>query len=124
MIRAVRLQNAVGFTYKEDLAYGNVIQGGYPVDCKADKGLSWPLYLAKGAIADYKEQSCGFDGCPVTWGPTIGNTSHAQMNVAATEAGAEGFTYQDSLKYGAVMIGKYPEGCKSGKGLSWPLYLK
>ena len=123
MVEAARLANAVGFTYKKELRYGKVIQGAYPQGCKSDKSLSWPLYLAKGAEANYVEQSYGFNGCPVKFGPLIRNTNRTAMNIAAKAAGAKGYTFKDSLQYGEVMIGDYPSGCKSSKSLSWPLYL-
>lgn len=124
MVRAARQQNAIGFTLQSELHYGKVILGAYPETCKSDKGLSWPLYLAKGAMADYKRQDFGFDGCDVTFGPLITDTNRTAMNVTANEAGAVGYTFQQELKYGKILIGSYPSGCKSPSGMSWPLYLQ
>jgi len=124
MEEAAHLAGAVGFAYNPSLGYGSVLVGAYPQHCQSDPSLSWPLYLARGAMAQYPEQSFGYSGCDVNWGPLIRNTNLTAMIVAAEQAGASGFTFQDSLGFGYVMVGSYPSGCRSSPTLSWPLFLK
>jgi len=72
----------------------------------------------------YKKMDFGFDFCGVQFGDVMRGVSEDDMIRLATEAGAEGFTYQPKLKYGSLIIGSYPAGCKSPAEMSWPLYLK
>lgn len=123
MIMAARLANAIGFAFQPSLAYGSLITGDYPLGCKSAPGGSWPLYLAKGSQAQYVQQSFGFDGCNVKFGPLQQNTTRELMNVLASQAGAVGFTFKESLGYGNVIVGPYPPSCKSDPNMSWPLFL-
>ena len=72
----------------------------------------------------YKKMDFGFNNCSVQFGDVMRGVSEDDMIRLATEAGAEGFAYHPSLKYGSLIIGSYPAGCKSPANLSWPLYLK
>ncbi|MFT7526297.1 MAG: hypothetical protein ACI9LY_001442 [Arenicella sp.] len=72
----------------------------------------------------FKQQSFGFNACPVQFGELVENTSEAEMVEKAYAAGANGFTFQSQLKYGKLMIGDYPFPCESQANLSWPIYLK
>ena len=123
LIVAARLANAIGFSYQPSLNYGSVITGDYPLGCKSPANRSWQLYLADGSQAQYAPAKFGYNGCKVNFGPLQQNTTRELMNVLATEAGAVGFTYKESLGYGRVIIGKYPKGCESAPNMSWPLYL-
>lgn len=66
----------------------------------------------------------GYNDCPVQFGELKKGVSKGDMVRMASEANAEGFTYHPSLRYGNLMIGKYPDGCRSRSSLSWPLYLR
>ena len=72
----------------------------------------------------YTKVDFGFNNCNVQWGEQLSEVSEADMVKLATEANANGFTYHPSLNYGSLMVGYYPEGCKSPANESWPLYLK
>lgn len=72
----------------------------------------------------YQKMDFGFNGCKVAWGPLQTNVSEATMVKLATDANANGFTYQPQLNYGQLLIGNYPMDCKSPANMSWPLYLK
>ena len=72
----------------------------------------------------YKRMDFGFDNCDVHFGELKTGVSEADMIRMATTDGAEGFTYHPSLKYGKLIIGDYPKGCKSSPQMSWPLYLR
>ncbi len=74
--------------------------------------------------ASYKRMDFGFNGCDVPFGELKTGVSEADMVRLATAAGVKGFAYQPSLKYGRLIIGDYPKGCRSPANLSWPLYLK
>lgn len=123
MAEAARLANAIGFTYKDTLHYGKLIVGEYPLGCRADPSLSWPLYLAEGSQAQYAKADFGYDGCNVNFGPLMENTTRELMNVAATQAGATAFTFKDTLGYGKLVIGAFPPNCHSDPSMSWPLFL-
>jgi hypothetical protein len=72
----------------------------------------------------YKKMSFGFNGCDVKFGDLKKGVRKDYMIRLATKVDAEGFTYHPSLKYGKLIIGDYPKGCKSPSNMSWPLYLK
>jgi len=72
----------------------------------------------------YKRMDFGYNNCDVHFGELKTGVSEADMIRLATTDGAEGFTYHPSLKYGRLIIGDYPKGCKSPPNLSSPLYLK
>ena len=72
----------------------------------------------------YKRMDFGYNGCDAQFGELKKGVSEADMVRFATAAGAKGFTYHPSLKYGKIMIGEYPQGCKSSANMSWPLFLK
>jgi hypothetical protein len=72
----------------------------------------------------YQKMDFGFNKCNVEFGELKRGVSETDMKRLATDAGAEGFTYQPMLKFGKLIIGAYPTGCKSPSNLSWPLYLK
>ena len=83
-----------------------------------------PISNDPSKAASYKKMDFGFNNCSVQFGDVMRGVSEDDMIRLATEAGAEGFAYHPSLKYGSLMIGSYPAGCKSPTNLSWPLYLK
>ena len=72
----------------------------------------------------YKKVSFGYNGCDVKFGDLKKRVSEDYMIRLATKFDAVGFTYHPSLRYGQLIIGDYPQGCKSRSNLSWPLYLK
>ncbi|WP_424101254.1 hypothetical protein [Moorena producens] len=123
MVKLATEANANGFTYHPSLNYGRIMVGDYPEDCKSPANESWPLYLV---VPDqsYTKVDFGFNNCNVQWGEVLSGVSEADMLKLATEANANGFTYHPSLNYGSIMVGDYPEGCKSPTNESWPLYLK
>ena len=72
----------------------------------------------------YNKMSFGYNKCNVKFEKKL----HEQVSLddmikLAHKANAKGFTYQSELQYGYLMIGEYPEGCKSPAGESWSLYL-
>ncbi|MCI5159292.1 MAG: hypothetical protein D3906_12835, partial [Candidatus Electrothrix sp. AUS1_2] len=71
----------------------------------------------------YQEQNFGFDGCQVNWGGLFSNITLDEMINKARESNAKGFTYHPLLKYGKLMAGDFPAGCRSPKTDSWPLFL-
>ncbi|NEO51169.1 MAG: hypothetical protein F6K55_46690 [Moorea sp. SIO4A3] len=121
MVKLATEANANGFTYHPSLNYGRIMVGDYPEGCQSPANESWPLYLKN---VSYKKMDFGFNKCNVQWGELLSGVSEADMVKLATEANANGFTYHPSLNYGSIMVGDYPEGCKSPANLSWPLYLK
>ncbi len=76
------------------------------------------------AASLYRRMDFGFNGCDVQFGKLKTGVSEGDMIRLAAAAGAKGFTYQPSLRYGKLIIGDYPESCRSPANLSWPLYLK
>ena len=66
----------------------------------------------------------GYNNCPAQFGEIKRGVSEDDMVRMATAANAEGFTYHPGLGYGKLLIGSYPEDCKSHSSLSWPLYLR
>jgi hypothetical protein len=121
MVKLANDANANGFTYQPELKYGALLVGNYPEGCHSPANQSWPFYLRE--LKTYKLMDFGFNNCKVTWGPMQHNVTEADMVKLANDANANGFTYQPELKYGALLVGNYPEGCKSPANLSWPLYL-
>ncbi len=75
-------------------------------------------------VDNYKKMDFGFSNCNVKFGDLYTDVSEIDMMRLATTAGAEGFTYHSKLRYGQLIIGNYPQGCKSPSNQSWPLYLK
>lgn len=71
----------------------------------------------------YKKMNFGFYECDVSFGTIHKNVSEADMVALAIESKALGFNYNSGLKYGRLMVGKYPFGCKKDPSLTWPLYL-
>lgn len=114
---------SLGFTIHADGTFGKLLIGDFPPDCRAPKNLSWPLYLAEGHVRDYSEMDFGFDGCDVTFGPLMEDTDLDAMIISGRLANAVGFTFQEELHYGQLIVGQYPDGCESPKDMSWPLYL-
>ncbi|WP_163835628.1 hypothetical protein [Spartinivicinus ruber] len=71
----------------------------------------------------YDKMDYGFNGCDISWGTLQTGVTEEDMITLAKEVNAFGFTYHPSLKYGKLMVGPYPSGCKSPANESWPLYL-
>jgi len=72
----------------------------------------------------YKLMNFGYNNCNVNFGSLKKHISLSNMIKLADKDNAKGFTYHSGLKYGEVIIGNYPEKCKSPSNESWPLYLK
>jgi len=110
---------ADGFTYHPTLLAGRVLRSPYDRACQSPANQSWPLYLS----VVYAEVPYGFNGCKVDFGPLQRNVNVADMIKLAAKAGADGFTYQSSLRYGNVLKKPYDRACQSPPNQSWPLYL-
>lgn len=97
--------------------------GVFTVGCTRPEFRRYSTAARWGAMT-YNRMDFGFNRCPVVWAPaSTPNVSLADMVVLANEVGAKGFTYHPDLRVGQLMVGDYPQGCKSPTNESWPLYL-
>ncbi len=81
--------------------------------------------LRETAKKEYREVDFGFNNCSkLRFEKHVHQeVSLSYMEEIANKANAQGFTYQPKLRFGNLIVGKYPENCRAPKGESWPLYL-
>lgn len=120
MVHEASANGADGFAYHSTLKYGRVLKKPYDRSCQSPANESWPLYLR---TIKYVQVAYGFNRCKAVFGPNLHSVSEEHMARLANQAGADGFTYHPSLKYGAVLLKPYDRSCQSPTNQSWPLFL-
>jgi len=98
--------------------------GGQPTASPPPVPGKTPAIGSDFSKVSYRRMDFGFNGCDVQFGELKIGVSEADMVRLAVAASAKGFTYHPSLRYGKLIIGDYPEACRSPVNQSWPLYLK
>ena len=121
MIKLARKLDSDGFLYQPNLRYGYLLTATYDRSCQSPVSQSWPLYLSR---IPYSKMSFGFNRCPTSFGPLRTGINEDQIAREANDNGADGYTYQSSLRYGRVLTKPYDRSCRSPASQSWPLFLK